>query len=133
MVAETDDREERTEEPGETPSNDSAIIGWLGAIHAETRAARVEFREGLQAARAESREDMRENRREISERIDRVEQRVARREERDSRVEERVARIEGGIEAERDRKNKTIARLSIIIGTLVGLAGVAVAVISWLN
>ncbi len=155
MVAETDDKEERTGEPGETPSADSALIGWLGAIHAEIRAARaesredlqaarVEFREGLQAARAESREEsqamraefreeQRETRRELSERIDRVEQRVARGEERDSRVEERVARIEGGIEAERDKKNKTIARLSIIIGTLIGLAGVAVGVISWLN
>ena len=38
MVAETDDREERTEEPGELPPTDSALIAWLGAIHAELRA-----------------------------------------------------------------------------------------------
>ena len=45
MVAETDDKEERTEETGETPSSDSALIAWIGAIHAELRAMRAEIRE----------------------------------------------------------------------------------------
>ena len=38
MVVETDDKEERTDETEETPSGDGALIGWLGAIHAEIRA-----------------------------------------------------------------------------------------------
>ena len=37
MVVETDDKEERTGETPETPMPDSALIGWLGAIHAEVR------------------------------------------------------------------------------------------------
>ena len=108
MVAETDDREERTEEPGEALSSDSALIGWLGAIHSE----------------------MRETRRELSERIDRVERRS---EERDNRLEERMARIEGGMEAERERKNRAIARLSIVVGALIGIGGIIVGVIGLLN
>ena len=45
MVVETDDKEERTGETEETPTDNSALIGWLGAIHAEMRAMRVEMRE----------------------------------------------------------------------------------------
>ena len=47
MVVETDDKEkeERTDETEKTPSGDGALIGWLGAIHAEIRAMRVEMRE----------------------------------------------------------------------------------------
>ena len=132
MVAETDDKEERTEESeetGETLSADTALIGWLGAIHSEIRAMRVEFREEIQAARAEFREELRETRSELSERIDRVE-------ERGIRTEERVARIEGGIEAERDRKNRIIMWLGIGVGILAALAtvaGVTVGVIGLLN
>ena len=48
MVVETDDKEERTGETEETPSDNSALIGWLGAIHAEIRAlsGRIERLEG---------------------------------------------------------------------------------------
>ena len=116
MVVETDDRDERTDESEEKPPVSNTLIGWLaGAVYAEIRASRVELRE---------------TRRELSERIDRVEQRS---EERDNRLEERVARIEGGIEAEREKKNRSIARLSIILGVLIGLAGLAVGVASLLN
>ena len=38
MVVETDDREERTDKTESAPSADSALIGWLGAIHSEIRA-----------------------------------------------------------------------------------------------
>ena len=146
MVAETDDKEERTEESeetGETLSADTALIGWLGAIHAELRASRVEFREGLQAARAEFREGLRETRRELSDRIDRVDERVGGVDERVGRtnervggVEARVARIEGGIEAERAGKNRTIMWLGIGVAVLAALAtaaGVTVGVIGLLN
>ena len=143
MVAETDDKEERTEESeetGETLSADTALIGWLGAIHSEIRAqraefreeiqaARAEFREELQAARVEFREELRETRSELSERIDRVE-------ERGIRTEERVARIEGGIEAERARKNRVIMWLGIGVGIFAALAtaaGVTVGLIGLLN
>ena len=115
MVAETDDRDERTEEPGELPPTDSALIAWMGAMHSELRAMRVEFRE-----------EQRETRRELSERIDRVDERVG-------GVDRRVARIEGGVEAERDKKNKTIMWLGIGVGALLTAAGVAVGVISLLN
>ena len=118
MVVETDDKEERTEEDGETPSIDSALIGWLGAMHAEMRAMRVEFREELQATRAEMRDEIRE----VSGRV--------------SRLEERVTRIEAGIEAERARKNRAIMWLGIAVATLAALAtaaGVIIGVISLLN
>ena len=59
MVAETDDKEERTEETGETLSTDSALIAWIGAIHSELRAMRAEIRE-------------------VSGRVGRLEERVAR-------------------------------------------------------
>ena len=49
------------------------------------------------------------------------------------RLEERVARIEGGIESERDRKNRAIVWLSIGVGALVGLGGILVGVIGLLN
>ncbi len=133
MVAETDDRDERTDEPSETPPADSALIGWLGAIHAEIRAARAESREDLQAARVEFREEQRETRRELSERIDRVDERVGGVDERVGGVDRRVARIEGGVESERDKKNKTIMWLGIGVGALLTAAGVAVGVASLLN
>ena len=43
MVAETDDRDERTDESEEKPTVNSTLIGWLvGAVHAEIRAFRRE-------------------------------------------------------------------------------------------
>ena len=122
MVAETDDREGRTEEPGETPPTDNALIAWMGAMHSELRAMRVEFRE-----------EQRETRRDLSERIDRVDARVGGVDARVGGVDRRVARIEGGVEAERDKKNKTIMWLGIGVGALLTAAGVAVGVISLLN
>ena len=59
MVVETDDREERTAETESAPSADSALIGWLGAMHAEMRAMRVDMRA-------------------LSERVGRLEERVTR-------------------------------------------------------
>ena len=115
MVIETDDREEQTTETIETPSDDGALIGWLGAIHSEIR-----------ESREETRVEIRETRRELVERIERLENRVG-------RVEERVTRIEAGIEAERERKNRLIMWLGIGIGALVGAGGVAVGVIGLLN
>ena len=129
MVAETGDKEERTEETDETLSADTALIAWLGAIHSEIRAMRVEFRE-----------ELRETRRELSERIDRVDERVDEQvgevSGRVGRLEERVARIEGGIEAERARKNRVIMWLGIGVGIFAALAtvaGVTVGVIGLLN
>ena len=115
MVVETDDREERTDETAETPSDDGALIGWLGAIHSEVR----EYRQ-------ETRAEMRETRREVVDRIERLEHRVG-------RVDERVTRIEAGIDAERVRKNRLIMWLGIGIGALIGAGGVAVGVIGLLN
>ena len=154
MVVETDDKEERTGETEETPIADSALIGWLGAIHAEIRAQRVEMREMREETRAEIREvrsEMRESREETRAEIReaRVEMREMRaetraeiresREEtreissRTGRLEERVARIEAGIEAERGQKNRLIMWLGIGIGALIGAGGVAVGVIGLLN
>ena len=118
MVVETDDREERVAETAETPTGDSALIGWLSAIHSEVRAQRVE---------------MREIRRELVERIESVGHRVGRLEERVGRLEERMARVEAGLEAERERKNRLIMWVGIGIGALVGAGGVAVGVIGLLN
>ena len=89
MVVETDDKEERTGETAETPMTDSALIGWLGAIHAEILAQRAEMREMREETRAEIREaraEMRESREET-----RVEMREMRAE---TRAEIREARSE---------------------------------------
>ena len=153
MVVETDDREERTDEIESAPSVDSALIGWLSAIHSEVRAQRVEMREYREETRVEMREyreetraEMRESRRELLERIESVGHRIGRVEDRVGRVEERVghleqsmARIEAGIEAERERKNRLIMWLGIglgavvAVGALVGAGGVVVAVMGLLN
>ena len=127
MVVETDDKEERTDETSETPMTDSALIGWLGAIHAEILAQRVEMREMREETRAEIREvrvEMRESREETRAEI--REARVEMRElsSRTGRLEERVARIEAGIEAERGQKNRLIMWLGIGIGALIGVVGV---------
>ena len=46
MVAETDDKEERTEETDENPPVNNTLIGWLaGAVYAEIRAIRCELSE----------------------------------------------------------------------------------------
>ena len=118
MAVETDDREERTDETESAPSVDSALIGWLSAIHPEVRAQRVE---------------MREYRRELVERIESVGHRIGRVEERVGCLEERMARVEAGLEAERERKNRLIMWLGIGIGALIGAGGVAVGVIGLLN
>ena len=121
MVVETDDREERTDEIESAPSVDSALIGWLSAIHSEVRAQRVE---------------MREIRRELVERIESVGHRVGRLEDRVGALEERMARVEAGLEAERERKNRLIMWLGIgigVVGALVGAGGVVVAVMGLLN
>ena len=158
MVVETDDKEERTGETEETPIADSALIGWLGAIHAEIRAQRVEMREMREETRAEIREarsemreyreetrvEMREMREETRAEIReaRVEMRESREEtraeirelsSRTGRLEERVTRIETGIETERGQKNRLIMWLGIGIGALIGAGGVAVGVIGLLN
>ena len=97
MVVETDDKEERTGETPETPMvADSALIGWLGAIHAEILAQRVEMREMREETRAEIREtrvEMREMREETRAEI--REARVEMREMREeTRAEIREARVE---------------------------------------
>ena len=120
MVVETDDREERTNETESAPSVDSALIGWLSAIHSEVRAQRVEMREYREETRAEIREHREETRAEIREYREetraeiresreetraemresreetRAEMRESRREllERIGRVEDRVGRVE---------------------------------------
>ena len=117
MAAQTDDRDERTEETEETsktPSADSALIAWLGAIHAEVQANRAE----VQATRAELREEIRD----LSGRV--------------SCVEERLAHLEGGVESERAGKNRALIWLGIGVAVFAALAtvsGVAVGVISLLN
>ena len=125
MVVETDDREERTDETAETPTGDSALIGWLGAIHSEVR----EYRQEMRA-------EMRETRRELVERIESVGHRVGRLEDRVGALEERMARVEAGLEAERERKNRLIMWVGIgigAVGALVGAGGVVVAVMGLLN
>ena len=114
MVVETDDKEEQADETAETPSGDGALIGWIGAIHAEIRAQRVEMREMRSEIRGEIRD--------LSVRT--------------GRLEERVTRIEADIAAERERKNRLIMWLGIgvgIVGALVGVGGVIVGVIALLN
>ena len=125
MVVETDDKEERTAETAETPTGDSALIGWLGAIHSEVR----EYRQEMRA-------EMRETRRELLERIESVGHRVGRLEDRVGALEERMARVEAGLEAERERKNRLIMWLGIgigAVGALVGAGGVVGAVMGLLN
>ena len=151
MVVETDDKEERTGETEETPSDNSALIGWLGAIHAEILAQRAEMREMREETRAEIREarsEMREYREEtrVEMREMRAETRAEIRESREEtraeirelssrtgRLEERVTRIEAGFEAERGQKNRLIMWLGIGIGALIGAGGVVVGVIGLLN
>ena len=139
MVVETDDREERTDETESAPSVDSALIGWLSAIHSEVRAQRVEMRE----YREETRAEIRETRRELLERIEsvghrveRVEDRLGRLEDRVGALEQRMTRVEAGIDSERERKNRLIMWLGIgigAVGALVGAGGVVVAVMGLLN
>ena len=136
MVVETDDKEERTGETPETPMADSALIGWLGAIHAEILAQRVEMREMREETRAEIREvrvEMREMRAETRAEIRESREETRELSSRTGRLEERVTRIEAGIEAERGQKNRLIMWLGIGIGALIGAGGVAVGVIGLLN
>ena len=140
MVVETDDKEERTGETPETPIADSALIGWLGAIHAEILAQRVEMREMREETRAEIREvrvEMREmraeTRAEIRESREETRAEIGELSSRTGRLEERVTRIEAGIEAERGQKNRLIMWLGIGIGALIGAGGVVVGVIGLLN
>ena len=140
MVVETDDKEERTGETPETPMADSALIGWLGAIHAEILAQRVEMREMREETRAEIREvrvEMREmraeTRAEIRESREETRAEIGELSSRTGRLEERVTRIEAGIEAERGQKNRLIMWLGIGIGALIGAGGVVVGVIGLLN
>ena len=136
MAVETDDKEERTGEPPETPMADSALIGWLGAIHAEIRAQRVEMREMREETRAEIREvrvEMREMRAETRAEIRESREETRELSSRTGRLEERVTRIEAGIEAERGQKNRLIMWLGIGIGALIGAGGVVVGVIGLLN
>ena len=106
MVVETDDKEERTGETPETPMADSALIGWLGAIHAEILAQRVEMREMREETRAEMRE-MRSEMREYREET-RVEMREMREETRaeirEARVETRESREETRVETRESRE-----------------------------
>ena len=136
MVVETDDKEERTGETPETPMADSALIGWLGAIHAEILAQRVEMREMREETRAEIREvrvEMREMRAETRAEIRESREETRELSSRTGRLEERVTRIEAGIEAERGQKNRLIMWLGIGIGALIGAGGVVVGVIGLLN
>ena len=136
MVVETDDKEERTGETPETPIADSALIGWLGAIHAEILAQRVEMREMREETRAEIREvrvEMREMRAETRAEIRESREETRELSSRTGRLEERVTRIEAGIEAERGQKNRLIMWLGIGIGALIGAGGVVVGVIGLLN
>ena len=152
MVAETDGGEERTNESKEKPPANNTLIGWLGAIHAELRAMRVEMRYEFQATRAEFRqerqarrtelreesqtmrvefrEETRETRREISSRADRVEQRG---EGRDGSVDESVACVKGGVDAERKRKNRVIIWLGIGVVLLFDVCGLILGIINLLT
>ena len=103
MVVETDDREERTAETESAPSADSALIGWLGAIHSEIRA--------------------------LSGRIERLEDRVGRLEQRVTRVE---AGIEAERER-KNRLIMWLGIGVGAVGALVGIGGVVVTVMGLLN
>ena len=103
MVVETDDREERTAETESAPSADSALIGWLGAMHAEMRAMRVDMRA-------------------LSERVGRLEERV-------TRVE---AGIEAERER-KNRLIMWLGIGVGAVGALVGIGGVIVTVMGLLN
>ena len=103
MVVETDDREERTAETESAPSADSALIGWLGAIHSEIRA--------------------------LSGRIERLEDRVGRMEQRVTRVE---AGIEAERER-KNRLIMWLGIGVGAVGALVGIGGVIVTVMGLLN
>ena len=103
MVVETDDREERTAETESAPSADSALIGWLGAIHSEIRA--------------------------LSGRIERLEDRVGRLEQRVTRVE---AGIEAERER-KNRLIMWLGIGVGAVGALVGIGGVIVTVMGLLN
>ena len=103
MVVETDDREERTDETESAPSADSALIGWLGAIHSEIRA--------------------------LSGRIERLEDRVGRLEQRVTRVE---AGIEAERER-KNRLIMWLGIGVGAVGALVGIGGVVVTVMGLLN
>ena len=135
MVVETDDREERIAETAETPTGDSALIGWLGAIHSEVR----EYRQETRAEMRETRRELVERIKIVGHRVERVEDRLGRVEERVGHLEERMVRVEAGIEAERERKNRLIMWLGIglgaigAVGALVGAGGVVVAVMGLLN
>ena len=132
MVVETDDREERIAETAETPTGDSALIGWLGAIHSEVR----EYRQEMRAEMRETRRELVERIEIVGHRVERVEDRLGRVEERVGALEERMARVEAGLEAERERKNRLIMWVGIgigAVGALVGAGGVVVAVMGLLN
>ena len=132
MVVETDDREERTDETESAPSVDSALIGWLGAIHSEVR----EYRQEMRAEMRETRRELLERIESVGHRIGRVEDRIERLEDRVGALEQSMTRIEAGIEAERERKNRLIMWLGIgigAVGALVGAGGVVVAVMGLLN
>ena len=103
MVVETDDKEERTDETEETPTDNSALIGWLGAIHAEIRAMRVEMRE--LSARTSS----------LEQRVTRIEASIEAERERKNRL---IMWLGIGIGA---------------LGALIGAGGVVVGVIGLLN
>ena len=115
MATETDDREEQTDETTEAPSDDGALIGWIGAIHSEMRAMRVEIREEMREMRGEIRGEIRD----LSART--------------GRLEERVTRIEADIAAERERKNRWIMWLGIGAAVLFGVGGMIIGVIGLLN
>ena len=103
MVVETDDREERTDETESAPSVDSALIGWLSAIHSEVRAQRVEMREYREETRVEMREYREETRAEIRE--SREETRAEIRESREeTRAEIRESREEARAEMRESRR-----------------------------
>ena len=103
MVVETDDKEERTDKTEETPMTDSALIGWLGAIHAEIRAMRVEMRE--LSARTSS----------LEQRVTRIEASIEVERERKNRL---IMWLGIGIGA---------------LGALIGAGGVVVGVTGLLN
>ena len=103
MVVETDDKEERTDETESAPSVDSALIGWLSAIHSEVRAQRVEMREYREETRVEMREYREETRAEIRE--SREETRAEIRESREeTRAEIRESREEARAEMRESRR-----------------------------
>ena len=105
MVVETDDKEkeERTDETEKTPSGDGALIGWLGAIHAEIRA--------------------------LSGRIGHLEDRVGRLEQRVTRIE---ASIEAERER-KNRLIMWLGIGIGALGALIGAGGVVVGVTGLLN